>query len=101
MSQDERIAILGGTGDQGLGLALRFTKGGRHVVIGSRKEERALEAAENVKQQVSGANVEGQGNADAATGAGIDHRHDSRMAPDCRVLEEAAAGWPPGDQCHP
>ena len=71
MSQDERIAILGGTGDQGLGLALRFTKAGRHVVIGSRKEERALEAAENVKQQVSGANVEGKGNAEAATGAGI------------------------------
>jgi NADPH-dependent F420 reductase len=71
MSDDNRIAILGGTGDQGLGLALRFAKAGRPVVIGSRKQERALEAAENVKQQVSGADVLGQGNAEAATGAGI------------------------------
>jgi NADPH-dependent F420 reductase len=71
MSNDDRIAILGGTGDQGLGLALRFAKAGRTVVIGSRKEDRALEAAENVKQQVSGADVAGKGNAEAATGAGI------------------------------
>ena len=35
MDQDA-IAILGGTGDQGLGLALRFAKAGRRVLIGSR-----------------------------------------------------------------
>ena len=46
---NETIAILGGTGDQGLGLALRFCQSGRRVVIGSRKDERALEAAENVR----------------------------------------------------
>ena len=49
---NETIAILGGTGDQGLGLALRFCGAGRRVIIGSRKSERALEAAENVRQQV-------------------------------------------------
>ena len=59
---ENSIAILGGTGDQGLGLALRFTKAGRPVVIGSRKEERALEAAEEVKRQVPGADVVGQVN---------------------------------------
>jgi len=42
----ETIAILGGTGDQGLGLALRFARAGRPVAIGSRKVERALEAAQ-------------------------------------------------------
>ena len=47
---ENAIAILGGTGDQGLGLALRFTKAGRPVVIGSRKAERALEAAEKVRE---------------------------------------------------
>lgn len=71
MSEDQRIAILGGTGDQGLGLALRFAKAGRPVVIGSRKEDRAIEAAKNVAQQVPGAIVEGQGNEAAATGAGV------------------------------
>jgi NADPH-dependent F420 reductase len=65
---NETIAILGGTGDQGLGLALRFCQSGRRVVIGSRKHERALEAAENVRDQVPGADVEGLGN-EAATAA--------------------------------
>ena len=65
---NETIAILGGTGDQGLGLALRFCQSGRRVVIGSRKHERALEAAENVRGQVPGADVEGLGN-EAATAA--------------------------------
>ena len=60
------IAILGGTGDQGLGLALRFCAAGQSVVIGSRKAERAVEAAENVKGQVAEAQVTGLEN-DAAT----------------------------------
>ena len=68
---NETIAILGGTGDQGLGLALRFCRSGRRGVIGSRKVARALEAAENVRKQVSGANVEGLGNEEAAAGAEI------------------------------
>jgi len=68
---NETIAILGGTGDQGLGLALRFCQSGRKVVIGSRKAERAVEAAENVRGQVSGADVEGLGNAEAAAAAEI------------------------------
>jgi NADPH-dependent F420 reductase len=62
---DEAIAILGGTGDQGLGLALRFAKAGRPVVIGSRKADRALEAAEKVHKQVEGADCEGFENAEA------------------------------------
>jgi NADPH-dependent F420 reductase len=65
---NETIAILGGTGDQGLGLALRFCQSGRRVVIGSRKAERAVQAAENVRGQVPDADVEGVGN-EAATAA--------------------------------
>ena len=67
----EIIAILGGTGDQGLGLALRFCQSGRRVVIGSRKAERAVEAAENVRSQVPDANVEGLGNEEATAAAEI------------------------------
>jgi len=55
----EAIAILGGTGDQGLGLALRFAKAGRRVVIGSRKADRAVAAADEVRVKVPGARVEG------------------------------------------
>lgn len=68
----ETIAILGGTGDQGLGLALRFARAGRSVAIGSRKVERALEAAEQVRKQVPDApKVSGHENADAVLGAPI------------------------------
>jgi NADPH-dependent F420 reductase len=63
------IAILGGTGDQGLGLALRFARAGRPVVIGSRKLERAVEAAGKVRQAIPDADVVGLENADA-TGRG-------------------------------
>lgn len=67
----ESIAILGGTGDQGLGLALRFCTAGREVVIGSRKADRAVEAAEEVARQVSGAKIRGLENGDASDGAGV------------------------------
>jgi NADPH-dependent F420 reductase len=63
---ENAIAILGGTGDQGLGLALRFARAGRPVVIGSRKPERAVEAAEKVRASLAGATVRGLENGDAA-----------------------------------
>lgn len=65
------IAILGGTGDQGLGLALRFAKAGRPVLIGSRKLDRALAAAEEVRAAVPGADVAGLDNGDAVAQAPI------------------------------
>ena len=68
---NDAIAILGGTGDQGLGLALRFCQSGRRVIIGSRKAERAVEAAENVRSQVPDARVEGVGNEEATAAAEI------------------------------
>ena len=71
MSRDDSIAILGGTGDQGLGLALRFAVAGRPVAIGSRVLERAVAAAKNVGVQVPGAEVEGFENAEATARAPI------------------------------
>lgn len=40
-----RIAILGGTGPEGMGLGLRFAMAGEEVVLGSRQAGRAAEAA--------------------------------------------------------
>jgi NADPH-dependent F420 reductase len=68
---NDTIAILGGTGDQGLGLALRFAKAGRRVIIGSRKAERAVSAAEEVIAAVPSAAVTGCGNEEATQGAAI------------------------------
>jgi NADPH-dependent F420 reductase len=45
---------------------VRWARAGRAVVIGSRKHERAVEAAERVRQVVPDASVEGLGNEEAA-----------------------------------
>ena len=71
ITDKDAIAILGGTGDQGLGLALRFAKAGRRVVIGSRKADRAVAAAEEVREAVPGAEVSGHENSEAAVQAPI------------------------------
>lgn len=60
------IAFIGGTGPEGLGLAMRFAKAGEEVIIGSRSEERALQAAETVREKVPQAKVRGLLNAEAA-----------------------------------
>lgn len=69
--RDDAIAILGGTGDQGLGLALRFGRAGRPVTIGSRVLDRAVAAAEKARESVPGADVEGLENREAAARAPI------------------------------
>ncbi len=62
----EVVAILGGTGDQGLGLAFRLGAGGRPVRIGSRKQPRALDAASQVRERFPDADVAGLENVAAA-----------------------------------
>ena len=64
------IAILGGTGPQGRGLARRFAVAGLTVVLGSRIAERAEKAAAELAEVTGGA-VEGADNADAAAAADI------------------------------
>ncbi len=68
---NQAIAILGGTGDQGLGLALRFAKAGREVVIGSRRAEKAERAVKEVQVAVPEARVSGFENPEATRRAGI------------------------------
>src|SRR5712664_2983294 len=62
----DAIPIIGGTGALGYGLAVRLARAGQTIVIGSRKPERAEEAAERVRKEVPGADVEGLENGDAA-----------------------------------
>ena len=52
MSDKETIAILGGTGDLGTGLAIRWSKAGYKIVIGSRTLEKA-QAAVAALQEIS------------------------------------------------
>jgi hypothetical protein len=60
------IAIVGGTGKEGLGLALRWAKAGETVIIGSRDARRAQDAADKIKQRIGpSANISGDTNAAA------------------------------------
>ncbi|MGI8552886.1 MAG: NADPH-dependent F420 reductase [Dehalococcoidia bacterium] len=61
-----RIAILGGTGDEGLGLAMRFAAAKDTVIIGSRASARAEAAADHIREAIEGAAVSGADNAEAA-----------------------------------
>ena len=62
----EPIPIIGGTGALGYGLAVRLARAGREIVIGSRKPERAEEAATRLREAVPGAEIEGLENGEAA-----------------------------------
>jgi NADPH-dependent F420 reductase len=69
-----RIAVIGGTGPQGKGLALRFAQHGHTVVLGSRAAEKAVAAADEVNGRLTGpAAVEltGAANADACVDADV------------------------------
>jgi hypothetical protein len=65
----EKIAIIGGAGELGFGLALRWASAGVELRIGSRDAAKAKEAAGRVKATVPGATIAGFGNAEAAAGA--------------------------------
>ncbi|HMS62079.1 MAG TPA: NADPH-dependent F420 reductase [Solirubrobacteraceae bacterium] len=65
------VSILGATGDLGYGLAVRWTRAGVPVIIGSRDAGRAAEAAERVRVAVPGATVAGHDNAAAAAAAPV------------------------------
>ncbi|HET7245481.1 MAG TPA: NADPH-dependent F420 reductase [Streptosporangiaceae bacterium] len=62
------IGILGGTGDQGRGLARRFALAGNPVIIGSRSAERAVAAAQALGADLG---IRGMANPDAAAAADV------------------------------
>lgn len=60
------IAIVGGTGPEGRGLALRWARSGRQVIIGSRDAERARTVAQEVRTLAGGhAQIDGMENSAA------------------------------------
>jgi NADPH-dependent F420 reductase len=113
----ETVAVIGGTGDQGMGLALRWAKAGRRVVIGSRVKERATAAAEKCRSVVGAGvhagDIQGLENAQAvasaplvvltvpfeaqaATLAGLkDRLRSGQILVNCTVPLESAVGGSP------
>jgi 8-hydroxy-5-deazaflavin:NADPH oxidoreductase len=69
---DRPIAVIGGTGPAGMGLALRWARAGETVIIGSRDAERAQQAAAAIQQKLGGqANISGMENSEACAAADI------------------------------
>lgn len=70
------VALIGGTGAEGRGLATRFTAAGHEVVLGSRDAERAAAVAAELTASLAAAGVanavvRGADNLDAATQAAL------------------------------
>ncbi len=66
------IAILGGTGPAGTGLALRWARAGENIIIGSRDSARAQEAAAKIKAKAGDqSNVTGMENSAACAAADV------------------------------
>ena len=65
------IAIIGGTGAEGFGLALRFARAGASIHVGSRDLAKAQAAADRIRAAVPAADVEAGMNPDAVAGAEI------------------------------
>lgn len=88
------IAVIGGTGDLGQGLMLRWAKAGHRVIVGSRNVDRAREAATLANARLGSGLVSGDTNEAAAKAADIvalavpyDHH-----AATLTALREAAQG---------
>jgi 8-hydroxy-5-deazaflavin:NADPH oxidoreductase len=71
MNAPRPIAVLGGTGPEGFGLALRWAQAGETVIIGSRDAQRARDAADKIKQGTPDANVSGNDNTTACGAADL------------------------------
>jgi NADPH-dependent F420 reductase len=65
------IAILGGTGPAGMGLALRWARTGETVILGSRDAQRAQQAAEKIKKNAPESRVSGMENSAACAAADL------------------------------
>ena len=66
-----KIAVIGGTGKEGYGLALRWAHAGHSVIIGSRAAEKAQSSADEINAALGTSQASGEVNLDAASQADI------------------------------
>lgn len=72
--KNEIIAIIGGTGKEGKGLAYRWLEAGYKVIIGSRSTEKALQAVSELNKLAAPekrSNIDGKTNEEASQAADI------------------------------
>lgn len=101
------IAILGGTGKEGQGLAFRFASRGRSVIVGSREEEKGRTVAAELSAKVGAPRVSGTSNLEAAREAAavvstlpyaghLETARSLREALRGKLVVTATIKWPPG-----
>jgi NADPH-dependent F420 reductase len=66
---DLRVGLIGGTGEEGRGLALRWALAGAQVVVGSRAIEKAKATAEELNATIGGERILGETNQAAIAGS--------------------------------
>lgn len=66
-----KIAVIGGTGEEGHGLAVRWARAGYSIVIGSRDADRAETAAAEMRELVPDGDITGMANPEAAAACEI------------------------------
>jgi NADPH-dependent F420 reductase len=71
MTQLYTLAILGGTGNEGPGLAVRWANAGHTIIIGSRSAEKAQRVAGEINAKLGSEQIKGMANPDAATACEI------------------------------
>jgi NADPH-dependent F420 reductase len=102
----EVVAILGGTGKEGQGLALRFASRGRPVILGSREADKGRRIAEELNERLSSNLVTGTTNFEAARDAAvilstlpysghIETAGELKEALKGKLLVTATIRWPP------
>ena len=85
MTDKKTIAILGGTGELGPGLALRWAHAGHRVLIGSRQAEKAQGVAAELNAELGSTAIQGLQNAEAASHADLcvltveQHAHEAAL----------------------
>jgi NADPH-dependent F420 reductase len=67
----QTIAVIGGSGAEGRGLALRWARAGYRVLIGSRDPGKAAAAAQDLNTRLATQQIEGRANGAAAAAAAI------------------------------
>ncbi|CAN5679029.1 NADPH-dependent F420 reductase [soil metagenome] len=71
MTETFHVAVVGGTGNEGRGLALRLALAGVRVTIGSREEQRALDTAAALRSKPGVSRIDGSANGDAIAAADV------------------------------
>ncbi len=66
MEESRRIAVIGGTGKEGSGLAMRWARAGQEVIIGSRSAEKGARVAAELNERAGVSTIRGTDNASAA-----------------------------------